>query len=488
MNKKTRARLQQARRLFGEPKTAAEARFICDIVGLRPIMGGDGTATKDELKGKLTEVNAEISDMRETAAEKWSAFEDARKEFVDSGADANNTDSEAFKKAEAIHKEFATVSEAIADKEAVRDGVFQMLASEAPGEVKASQEQIREVADQVRGGVSAVAERAVSGQGYKDLLESKALDSERRSFNAQLATMTRPEMKALITGVSDTSGGAFVIQEQKGYVPQPRRPLKVIDLITLGDTNSDTVEYVRQGTFTNVAAETAEATSSGVIDGSTVTAVQGGQKPEADITFEKVQAAVKEIAHWVASTRRALRDAGQLRTIIESQLRYGLDLRLDTQVVAGNGSGENLTGIVNTSGILTQAIGSDTSVDAIHKGITQIRLGFLEPTAVGLHPNDWQDIRLSKNSDGDYYYGPPALAGTEQVWGLPVAVTPAFSSGTGLIGDYRQAVLWLREAAQVLATDSHADFFTRNLVAVLAEIPAAFGVLMPAAFCKVTGI
>jgi HK97 family phage major capsid protein len=162
--------------------------------------------------------------------------------------------------------------------------------------------------------------------------------------------------------------------------------------------------------------------------------------------------------------------------------------------VNGAGTGEDLTGILNTSNILSQAQGTDSTADAIHKAITQIRLGFIEPNGVALHPNDWQLLRLSRDGGGSvagtgaYLYGPPSTAGAEQIWGLPVAVTAAVPDDTGLVGDFTQAVLWLREGMQVLASDSHESFFVKNLVALLAELRAAFGVLVPAAFCKVTSI
>jgi HK97 family phage major capsid protein len=114
--------------------------------------------------------------------------------------------------------------------------------------------------------------------------------------------------------VSDTSAGAFIDADRVGYVPQPRRPRRILDLITTGQTGSDQVKFARQTTFTNVAAETAEATATSV-----------GTKPEATIAFEVVTADVKTIAHWVPATRRSLSDAGQLRTLIESQLAYGLE-------------------------------------------------------------------------------------------------------------------------------------------------------------------
>lgn len=435
-----------------------------------------------DLRAKLEDVNGQIEAKRGEASQKWQAFEQARDEFATAGNDATRTDSDEFKKAEGVHKEYSTVASEVKDLEAVRDGIFSMLGEGAPSRLN---DGAAEGAAALRE-ILSIGDRVTRGEAYKDLVASGVLDSERGGkFNARLGQVSRDEVKAmlsgrhaaLLTGASDTSGGAFVTNDVKGYVPQPQRELSVLDLITVGDTDSDTVEYVRQDAFTNVAAETAEATS-------TTT----GTKPEASIAFTKVTEAVKQIAHWVPATRRSLRDAGQLRTIVQGLLTYGLNLRMESQVVSGDGAGENIRGIINTSGILTQAKGADSVADAVHKGMTQIRLGFVEPNGIGMHPNDWEVVRLSKDGQGQYLLGPPGMAGAQQLWGKPVAVTAAVPDDTSLIGDWRYATLWLREAAQLLASDSHDDFFVKNLVVLLAEIPAAFGVQLPAAFCKVTSV
>lgn len=427
------------------------------------------------LREKLSEINQQISEKEQEVKKKWSAFEQHREQFAKSGAEASDTDSEAFKQAEQTHKEYASAAADMKNLERVRNGVFEMLA--ATGSPNMS----TEVADPESKKYKSVAERAIESPDYKGLIDSGVLHSENRSFTATLATLDIEEAKALVTGLSDTSGGAFITNQRVGYVPQPRRAARIADLITVGQTNVDAIEYARQTTFTNVAVETAEATT-----------IAHGTKPEATIAFEKVTETVKTIAHWIPATRRSLADAGQLRTLIESQLRYGLEFRLEDQIVNGNGSGENLTGILNTTNILTQAKGSLNPSDAIHKAITQIRLAFLEPNGIAMHPTDWELVRLSRDDGGSitgtgqYLYGPPSQAVDPTIWGLSVAVTPAVPDDTVLVGDFTKAVLWMREGAQVLASDSHSDFFIKNLVALLAELRAAFGVLLPSAFCKVT--
>jgi len=438
-----------------------------------------------EMKQKLSEVNGQITEQKQVTQSKWSAFEEAREKFAKAGEDANNTESEAFKEMDAVNKEYSVEAEKLTDLEAVRDGVFRAMSGEGPASPEEAAAALKSSTlvrpDEFR----SLGSKAVESDAYKELKASGALDSDHAKFNAVLGERgsTDELRSALLTGADDASAGAFVVNDRKGYVPQPQRPRTILDLITTGSTDSDIVEFVRQQAFSNVAAEVAEATTTAT-----------GTKPEASLAFEIVQATAKNIAHWVPSTRRALADAGQLRTIVDAQLRYGLEYRLEGQVVSGDGAGENLKGILNTSGILTQAKGSDSIADAIHKAITKIRLGFLEPNGVALHPNDWEVVRLSRDDSGatagtgGYLYGPPSTAGAEQMWGKPVAVSAAVPDDTGLVGDFRFATLWLREGIQVLASDSHSDFFVKNLIAVLAEMRAAFGVQLPAAFCKVTSL
>ena len=458
---------------------------------------------KPEMKRKLDEVNDQIENLRGDVQKKWLAFEKARDEFAAAGGDANNTDSDAFKSAEQVHKDYADACDRVQDLERVRDGLFKMaavgadrpspeagsMAAKADAVASAKTQQAQDHA--IKDLASAMADRIVNGQELKDIQHVLQSSSAAIGVKSLGKGLDREEAKALITGLSDSSAGAFITNQRVGFVRAGYREARLLDLLTVGTTDADAVEYAREDTPVLNAAETPEATSSATIGdgtGGTATTVTGGVKPEAAITYTKVTETVKTIANWVPATRRSLEDVGQLRTLIEARLRYALQFRLETQTVQGNGTGENFRGILNTPGILTQARGADTQVDAIHRAITQIRLGYFEPNGVALHPNDWQTIRLAKDTQGDYYYGPPALAGTQALWGLQAVASTAAPAGTAIVGDWGQAALFMRSGIQVLASDSHADFFVRNLVAILAEMRAAFGVLVPAAFASVTGL
>ena len=294
-------------------------------------------------------------------------------------------------------------------------------------------------------------------------------------------------MKDLVTGASPTSGGALVSNDWRGLLDglsQFQRPLTIVDLITRGATQSDTVEYARVTGFTNNAAPVPEASTAGAIPDPDATNT-AGLKPESGLALEKVTAAVKTIAHWLPATKRALSDAAQIRTLIDQFLRYGLEEVLEDQVLTGDDTGENFEGILSVSGTQGQAWDTDL-LTTTRKARTLVRtVGRARPTAFVFHPNDNERIDLLKNSNGDFYFGGPTSNPSAPLWGLPRVESEAMPEGTGMVADWRMAVLWDREEAAIQVSDSHADFFVRNLVAILAEMRAAFGVIRPKAFVEI---
>jgi HK97 family phage major capsid protein len=298
-------------------------------------------------------------------------------------------------------------------------------------------------------------------------------------FNASPRVSLPGGSKALITGLSDTSGGALIGNSEFYGLGAPggyQRPLTIRDLITTGTTGTDAIEYALEGTFTNNAAPVAEATT---------TSGSSGAKPESDMAFSKSSTTVKTIAHWVAATRRALADAGQLRMYIDQFLRYGLDEELEDQILRGDGAGENFTGVLNVSGTQSQAYDTSLLVTT-RRARTKVQVGGRAmPTAYVLHPYDWEDLDLTMDGENRFYWGGPSVIGQPRLWGLPVVESEGMTEGVAVVADWRRAVLLDREQAQIFVSDSHSDFFTRNLVAILAELRAAFFIIRPAAFVEI---
>ena len=164
------------------------------------------------------------------------------------------------------------------------------------------------------------------------------------------------------------------------------------------------------------------------------------------------------------------------------------DLRreLEDQIVNGDGLGENFTGILN-AGILTEGAGSGPFY-AIRSGITQIETtGRTSPTAIVANPTNVEEWDLAVvNSEANHFLGDPfGRTGPRTLWGLPVISTDVIAEGTALVGDFRKAILWDREQATI-SVGTVGDDFVRNIVRVLAELRAGFGVLRPSAFVAAT--
>ncbi|MFD5656924.1 phage major capsid protein [Streptomyces hirsutus] len=301
-------------------------------------------------------------------------------------------------------------------------------------------------------------------------------------------------VKALVTGGSDTSGGALVQNDWRGMqvgLDAFQRPLQLRDVVTPGNTTSDTVEYVRVTSVTNSAAPVPEATSSAAPTapggaGALVNNAGGGYKPESGVALAKITTAVKTIAHWMPATKRALSDAAQIRTLIDAFLLYGLEEELEDQMIQGDGTGENFEGLANVSGVQSQAFVDDL-LTTYRKAKTKVRtVGRSRANAYLINPVDLEELDLLQDNEARFYFGGPSGAGTAQpLWNLPIVETEAVPQGTAYVGDFRKAVLWDREQATIQVTDSHLDFFVRNLVAILAEMRAAFGVLQPSAFVEI---
>jgi HK97 family phage major capsid protein len=329
----------------------------------------------------------------------------------------------------------------------------------------------------------------IGSREYRELKQSGVFQSAlaRVQFAVNLKDGTSlMEWKALMRGGSESSGGAFVMNDrQTGYVEIGQREIQVLDLIPRLPTESDTIEYVKEDTFTNAAAFTVEATA---------TTGTSGQKPESAIAYSAATSPVKTLAHWIPVTNRMLADAPAIRGIINGRLLLGLNLVLEAQCVVGNGAGENFTGIVGTAGICIQAAGTDSVLDRLFKGRTQVRVtGRGRPSAYVLHPNDWSSIRLARENVttgtlGNYLMGPPSQVGATTVWGIPVVESDVITENTGLVGDWAMGCSLFDREQAAIRVGTIDDQFIRNMQTILSELRAAFVVWRPAMFCRVTGI
>lgn len=326
--------------------------------------------------------------------------------------------------------------------------------------------------------VVSIGEAFIRSELYKGTIGK----SRQRGTSMSVDVPIMPSMLRRDTFTSSGTGSQTYINYEAGPIMVEQQRLTVRDLLMVGQTNLSSVPYMKETSFTNAATTVAEE----------------GEKPEATFALQDEFAPVKKIAVIGRVTDEVWNDFPMVRDYINGRLRFMVQQREEAQLLSGAGTGSEIEGLLTVSGTQSQALGGDTRADAVYKAITKVRsVGFFEPDAAVFHPDDWQQMRLEKDTANQYYgggpfsgaYGNGPYSNADRYWGLPVVVTTAITSGTGLVGAFKLgAQIWDREGITVDATNSDQDDFTFNRMAIRVEERLALAIYRPLAFCKVTGI
>lgn len=443
----------------------------------RPIEGLDVTQLRQEAASRLTRQEAIYAEGKQAGM----LTDDQQAEFGRLGEEIDQFEAVLTKKES--FSEFSARHQQIADARRKR---YQTPAEQ----MRHPEPQEDRVIEQRNARRRSPGQQFIDNDTYKELLKRGMFHGElppqEFGVTLDLRDIGLLEQRALIQGGSASSGGGFVTPDyQPGFIDIRQRMLTVLDLISDIPTSSDTISYVREDVFTNNAAMTAEATA---------TTGTSGTKPESALAYSRQTATVKTLAHWIPVTNRMLADAPAIRGVIDARLLLGLDLTLETQILSGDGTGENFTGLNVASGVLTQAMGSDTNIDAIFKAMIKVMVsGLLYPNATVVHPLQYQNIRLTRESQatatqGGYLLGPPGMIGTPTLWGNPLVLSLGQAVGTIDVADWSSQTMNLfdREEATVRMGFIN-DQFVRNMQTLLAELRGAFVLWRPSGACKITG-
>jgi HK97 family phage major capsid protein len=252
------------------------------------------------------------------------------------------------------------------------------------------------------------------------------------------------------------------------------RPIGILDLIPTRPMNQPLDKYMEETTRTHSAAEKAEGTA----------------YAESVFVWTERTSPVQKITDSIPVTDEQLQDAPQVAGLLDSRLRFGLRQRLDLQVVVGDGTAPNLRGFLDAGfGIATQAKGADPTFDAVFKAMTKVRVGGnANPMGIIFHPNDWQDIRLTRTADGQYIMGNPSTPGASSLFGITVAIAQAITENTALVGDFANFCYIGENRGIDVQVGYVGDQFKEGKKTIRADLRVCFTVPRPLAFCSVTGI
>lgn len=280
-------------------------------------------------------------------------------------------------------------------------------------------------------------------------------------------------LKATITTATTDAAGSVgdAVNETRlpGVVMQPNRRMTIRDLLMPGQMDGSVLEYVRESGFNNNAGMVAE----------------GATKPETDIQMELISTSAKVIAHTAKASRQILDDASQMRTYIDGRLRYGLAFKEEEQLLNGDGTGQNLNGIVPQATAYSAAFApaSESIIDKMRLAMLQVALAEYPASGHVMHPTDWARVETTKDGEGRYIIGNPQGTTPPTLWGLPVVATQAMTVDKFLTGAFMLgAQVFDRWQARVEIATENEDDFVKNLVTMLCEERLALAVYRPEAF------
>ena len=329
-------------------------------------------------------------------------------------------------------------------------------------------------------GAKSLGEAFVASDGYKRIKSA--------TTRPQTWSSGPVEMSTKGTLFEGATGGTLVPPYYRpGIVSQLFQPVGLSDYFASETTTSSHVRYVVEGTATSGAAGVAE----------------GGDKPQSTFAYSEVDEQVKKIATSLPISDELLEDAVSVQSYINGRLNLFVRMEEERQLLLGVG-GNELGGVIGRSGVNTWARGTvDNNAVAIFKAAAGSRgSAFVDPDLVVMNPANWQTTRLLTDSAGQFFgggpwqgsYGQQSQVSTGQfssspLWGMNVWVTNAIGAGTALLGSFKQAAaIYRRGGPRVEATNSHSDFFVKDLAMVRAEQREALAVYRPASFVVISGL
>lgn len=289
------------------------------------------------------------------------------------------------------------------------------------------------------------------------------------AFREGRTQKARIEVKNTLTGNDAT----VAPDRRPGIIPGASQILTIESLLGSVPTTSNSIEYTREDTFTNNAAETAEAAA----------------KPESGLTFSLITQAVSTVAHWIKISRQLADDNAALAAYVNNRMIYGVNRKVETQLVSGLGTGALISGMMKTGnytlhGYLSGGLGSTLpKLVLIRKVLADLWTAGYPADAILLSPGDWAQIEIELFTTTSNTVRVSVDAnGVTRLFGVPVVQSVGVAADTFLIANFSQAyTLYTRQGAVVELSESDGDNFTKNLITVRAERRLALATEIPAA-------
>lgn len=298
--------------------------------------------------------------------------------------------------------------------------------------------------------VSSIGEKFVKSNSFKSFSE-KTSNHVREAFDTKAAVVS-----TTTTGITDNFLGG--VQAMPGIIGLPNRKLVIESLIPHIPTTAGSMSMVKETAFSNNAAVVAE----------------GGSKPESYSTFEKYNVDVETVAHWTKISEQLAADAPAVQAFINTRMAYGLQDKIDSQLISGTGTSGQLSGLLNTGnyydyGASVTPGANDTLIDFAARVIAELEDAKYVPEYIMLNPKDWTDLTLLKDTQKRYILGGPGSASEKSLWGVPVITSSSITQGKYLIPNLSLGAAILDRQELVIDMERTQDDFIKNLLTIRVE-------------------
>lgn len=314
-------------------------------------------------------------------------------------------------------------------------------------------------------------EQFTKSEEYKNIA-ARSTKFARVEFKQSLSDIM--EVKTAIVNATGQNQPLVADMRVPGIVMNPNRILTIRDVLPVGRTTSNLVQFAKENVFTDNAGPQYSSP-----------AKENVTKNESGITFTLANAEVVTLAHWIPVSRQVLDDAPMLQSYINSRLMYGLKLEEEDQLLNGDGASGNIAGLLKSGNftVYNRHVTGDTKIDSLRRSITQAALSEYPVDTIVMNPQDWEEIELTKTSYGEYIFSNPVLGNGPQIWGRRVIATNSIAAGTFLTAAFAMgAQIWDRMDASVQISYEDGDNFKKNMATLLCEERLALTVYRPAAF------
>lgn len=213
---------------------------------------------------------------------------------------------------------------------------------------------------------------------------------------------------------------------------------------------------------------------------------EGSAKPETTFGVTAKTGQVKTIATWTKVSEQLFADKSQLINILDNNLTHTVDVTVQNQLISGDGSGENLSGISKVGNFTDYVTGSGTAantVDLLRNVAFKMRGANIDNLTILINWSDWSALLGLKSTTNEYLINGILDPVKQTIYGIPVVLSSAVAAGKFAMGNFKMGGIVFDKTAMALEIDRTGDDFTKNLITIRAERRLGFAVVQPKAIC-----